>query len=341
MKIIIPMAGKGERLLPHTLTTPKPFIPIVGKTILKRLLKSLSRIIEIFSIQEVVFIIRSFDNEIEKQLFKLTHDIKVNPIIYYQKTPLGTADALLKAKDSLIGESIIIVFSDTLFYNNTPFEEEITNSIDNNIIWTKKVNNPHLFGVVKCDSSGLITHFIEKPNNYVSNLAIIGLYYFKNSLLLRKELQATNNIIKNEQEYQFTYVLENMRKKGVKFISKQVKEWMDFGNKKRTICSNSKILSIESKYLKLIHKKAIIKNSLIIKPCYIEKNTNIENSIIGPYVSIGKHSKIKNSHIEQSVIQDYTEIQCANLNNSMIGNHVSYIKKTKEVNFGDYSIFNG
>ncbi len=333
------MAGKGSRLLPHTLNTPKPLISIAGKTILRRLVESLSKLIKVFSIQEIVFIIGNFGNTIEKKLIKLSHDMSVNPVIYYQIIPLGTADALLKAKNSLTGEPIIVAFSDSLFYHNS-FDQEITHQADN-IIWTKKVKNPHLFGIVKCDSSGIITHFIEKPNNYVSNIAIVGLYYFKNSFLLKKELQSMlDDNIKNKKEYQLTCVLENMRKKGEKFTSKQVKEWMDFGNKKRTIYSNSKILSRESKNSELIHKKVFIKNSLIIKPCSIEENTNIENSIIGPYVSIGKYTKIKNSNIKKSIIQDYTTVQHANLNYSIIGSHSIYIgEKSKKVNLSDYSVF--
>ncbi|WP_185864495.1 sugar phosphate nucleotidyltransferase [Blattabacterium cuenoti] len=342
MKIIIPMAGKGTRLHPHTLKTPKPFFPIVGKTILKRLLENLSKLIKIFSIDEIVFIVSSNNNNgnynIEKNLIKLSNEIGVHPIIYYQEKPLGTADALLKAKNSLIGP-IIIIYSDTLFYNNN-FENELDSKLDN-IIWTKKVNNPNIFGVVKCNSLGLITHFIEKPNDYISNLAIIGIYYFKNSTLLKKELEyILDNNIKNEQgEYQLTSALENMRKKGIKFFSKQVNEWMDFGCKKTIISSNSKILSIEysKKENKLIHKKSIIKNSLIINPCYIDENTIIKNSIIGPYVSIGKYTKIINSNIKQSIILDNTEINSVILHYSMIGNYCYYIEKIKELNLGDYS----
>jgi dTDP-glucose pyrophosphorylase len=343
MKIIIPMAGKGSRLLPHTLNTPKPLISIAGKTILKRLLESLSKLIQIFSVREIVFIISNFGNQVEKQLTKLSHDIGINPVIYYQIDPLGTADALLQAKNSLVGGPILIAFSDSLFYHNS-FDQEITHKVDN-IIWTKKVINPHLFGVVKCDSSGVITHFIEKPNNFVSNLAIVGLYYFKNSLLLKEELQSLllNRDIKknkNKEEYQLTSALESMRKKGVQFVSKQIQEWMDFGNQKRTIHSNSRILSIESKNLELIHKEVVIKNSLILNPCSIDKNTSIENSIIGPYVSIGKHTKIKNSNIKKSLVQDYTIIQYANFNHSIIGNHSIYIgEKFKTVSLSDYSVY--
>ncbi len=333
------MAGKGSRLLPHTLNTPKPLMSIAGKTILKRLLDSLSKIIQVFSIQEIIFIIGNFGREVEKKLINLSHDLNVNPILYYQIIPLGTADALLKAKKSLTGEPIIVAFSDSLFYHNS-FDQEITHQVDN-IIWTKKVKNPHLFGIVKCDSSGIITHFIEKPNNYISNLAIVGLYYFKNSFLLKKELQILLDYdIKNKEEYQLTSALENMRKKGNKFVNQQVQEWMDFGNQERTISSNSRILSIEAKNSELVHEKVIIKNSLILKPCSIGKNTTIENSIIGPYVSIGKYSKIKNSNIKKSLIQDYTVIQYANLGHSIIGNHSIYIgEKYKKVSLSDYSSY--
>ncbi|WP_185870527.1 sugar phosphate nucleotidyltransferase [Blattabacterium cuenoti] len=338
MKIIIPMAGEGSRLRPHTLNTLKPLISIAGRSILKRLLENLSQSIFSISIKEIIFIIGNVGKKIENQLINIANDIGLDGIIYYQDKPLGTADALLKAKDSLKGPTIV-AFSDTLFYNHDHFEKI---NFDNNIIWTKKVKNPSLFGIVKCDpSTGLITHFIEKPKkNIVSDLAIIGIYYFKNSSILKKELQyILDHDIKNEEEYQLTSALENMRKKGERFIIQKVQEWMDFGNKKRTISSNSKILSIESNKFELIHKKSTLKNSLIIKPCFIGEKAIIENSIIGPYVSIGKYTKIKNSKIEKSLIQDYTEVRQANLFNSMIGNHTIYIGKAKEVNLGDYSQF--
>ncbi len=327
------MAGKGSRLRPHTLITPKPFISIAGKSILNRLLENLSQ--SIFSIKKIIFIIGNAEKKIENQLINIATKIGLDVSIYYQKEPLGTADALLKAKDDLKGPTII-AFSDTLFYNNH-FEKI---NLDDNIIWTKRVKNPSLFGIVKYDSNTKsIIHFIEKPKNNLSNLAMIGIYYFNNSSFLKKELQSIlDHNIKNEEEYQLTSALENMRKKGIRFTIHQVKEWMDFGNKKRTISSNSKILSIESNNrLELINKESIIKNSLIIKPCFIGKKTIVENSIIGPYVSIGKYTKIKNSKIEKSLIQDHVEITHANLFNSMIGNYVFYIGKAKEVNLGDYS----
>ncbi|WP_185855537.1 sugar phosphate nucleotidyltransferase [Blattabacterium cuenoti] len=334
MKIIIPMAGKALRLYPHTLNTPKPFLSIAGKTVLRRLLDNLYKFIKFFSVQEIIFIIKPIDN-IKNKLISLSKEIGITPVIYYQKYPLGTADALLKADKSMIGGPIIIAFSDTLF-NSISFIKIKNESFDN-IIWTKKVKNPNLFGVVKCDSNKLITNFIEKPEHYQSNLAIIGLYYFKNSITLKNELWNNYNI-KNKKEYQLTYVLEAMRKKGVRFISCQVKNWMDFGNKNSTLSSHSKILSMESKNYNLINKKSTIKNSLIINPCYIGKETIIENCIIGPYVSIEKYTIIKNSNIKKSIIQNNTKIMYANLHNSIIGKYSFYKGKEQEISISDYSI---
>ncbi len=329
------------RLYPHTLCIPKAFFSIAGKSILKRLLDELFELIKYFSVKEIIFVIRPNEqkNEIEEKLKKLTYDIGISYTIYYQEIPLGTADAILKAKESLIGP-IIIVFSDSLF-NKISIKGKIK-KYSENIIWTKKVSNPSSFGVVNCNNSGKILNFIEKPNYFISDLAIVGLYYFNNGLTLKKELQyLIDNDIKNNKEYQLTSVLENMRKKGETFISHTVKDWMDFGDKRNTICSNSKILSMEYKNnSKLIHKNTIIKNSIILNPCYIEKNSIIENSIIGPYVSIGKFTEIKNTRIKRSLIQNNTKIVYSNLKNSIIGNYVNYKESEKEVNIGDYSNIN-
>ncbi|WP_185851020.1 sugar phosphate nucleotidyltransferase [Blattabacterium cuenoti] len=339
MKIIIPMAGEGTRLRPHTLNTPKPLISIVGKSILKRLIDNLSFFLENFLIEEIIYIISYKEKEIEEKLRNISNEIGIPSIVYFQKKPLGTADALLQAKNSLIGP-IIISFSDTLFYHKK------FNSVDkkfDNIIWTKKVKDPNLFGIVQCSLSGYITNFIEKPKNNISNLAIIGLYYFKDASILKNELQyyflkKEDKNKKNGKEYQLTSVLENMRKKGIKFFSQEIHEWMDFGNKKKIVSSNSKILALEYKKFKLIHKESVLKNSLIIHPCYIGKNSTIENSIIGPYVSIGNFSKIENSNINRSIIQNNSRIRHASFSNSIIGNYTSYIGISKEVDLGDYSM---
>ncbi|WP_185882442.1 sugar phosphate nucleotidyltransferase [Blattabacterium cuenoti] len=337
MKIIIPIAGKGTRLRPQTITTPKPLFNIVGQTLLNRLIKCVLQIVDQYCINELIFIINYSDkNKIEHQIIYLTKNFGICIKFYYQHKPLGTADAIFQAYKSLTGP-IIIAFSDTLFYHKKKY---LIQNIDaDNIIFTKKITNPYDFGIVKCDSSGYITNFVEKPTTKNYNIAIIGIYYFKNSSILKNELQYILNQKLNElnKEYQFTDVLENMKKKGISFVSQEVDKWMDFGNIKNTIFSNSAILDIESQKTKLIHKKSIIKNSIIISPCYIENNVFIENSIIGAYTSIGKFTTIKNSCIKQSIIQNYTILQHINIHHSIIGNHVFFSEISKTVNLGDYS----
>ncbi|XOD69505.1 MAG: sugar phosphate nucleotidyltransferase [Flavobacteriales bacterium AspAUS03] len=333
MKIVIPMAGKGSRLRPHTLTVPKPLIPIAGKPIVQRLVENVARAVKT-PIEEIVFIIGDFGQEIEKGLIQVAKNLGTKASICHQEQPLGTAHALLCAKAAFNGP-MVIAFADTLFRADFDLNTEA-----DGLIWTKQVENPSAYGVLKCDAAGYITDFVEKPVSFVSDLAIIGIYYVKNSNILREELEyLLDQYIKENGEYQLTNALENMRKKGLRFLPRKVDEWMDSGNKNAIIDTNSKILEFERGRVRLIHLQARIKNSLIIEPCFIGADAVIENSKVGPYVSIGKHTIVKNSNIETSLIQDHTEITYANLSNSMIGNNTTYIGVAREISLGDYSVF--
>ncbi|XOD67175.1 MAG: sugar phosphate nucleotidyltransferase [Flavobacteriales bacterium Tduv] len=332
MKIVIPMAGKGSRLRPHTLTIPKPLIPIAGKPIVQRLVEDIAKAVK-KPIEEISFIIGDFGEEVEDGLMQVAKNLVTKASVYRQEQPLGTAHALLCAKNAFNGP-MVIAFSDTLFRANFDLDTKV-----DGLIWTKEVKNPNAYGVAKCDAKGYITGFVEKPTIFVSNKAIIGIYYIKDSSVLKNEIQyLVDQNIKQNEEYQLTDALENMRKKGVRFLPKEVDEWMDCGNKNAIIETNSKILEFERGKTDLIHSQACIKNSLIIAPCFIGADAMIENSKIGPYVSIGKHTIVKNSNIESSLIQDYTKITHANLSNSMIGNNTSYIGLSREISLGDYSV---
>lgn len=332
MKIVIPMAGKGSRLRPHTLTIPKSLIPIAGKPIVQRLMEELEKSVKI-PIEEIAFIIGDFGQEVENELMQVANNLGAKASIHHQEQPLGTAHALLCAKNAFNGP-MVIAFADTLFRADFNLDAKA-----DGLIWAKKVDNPSAYGVATCDAEGYITGFIEKPASFVSNLAIIGIYYIKDSALLKNEIQhLVDRNIKQNGEYQLTNALENMRKKGMRFLPKTVDEWMDCGNKNAIIDTNSKILEFERGKSNLIHPQARIKNSLIIEPCFIGNDATIENSKIGPYVSIGKNTVVKNSNIESSLIQDHTKITHANLSNSMIGNNTSYIGLSREISLGDYSV---
>ena len=330
MNIIIPMAGRGTRLRPHTLTTPKPLIPIAGKPIVHRLVED---IVEVCaeSVDKIGFIIdRDFGKEVEEDLKAIAKSVNAEPSIHYQDDKLGTAHAILCAQELLDG-NVIVAFADTLFKADFKLDAS-----KDGIIWVQQVDDPSAFGVVKMDDD-IITDFIEKPIEFVSDLAIIGIYYFKNGSFLKSELQyLIDNEIMEKGEYQLTKALENMKNKGCNFVPGQVSEWLDCGNKNATVYTNKRYLEF-IKDEDLVAKTASVKNSVIIQPVFIGENVELENSIIGPHVSIGANTTIKNSIVQNSIIQTNTNVNNANMKNSMIGNYVTLEGKSDDLSVGDYN----
>ncbi|WP_326982078.1 sugar phosphate nucleotidyltransferase [Chryseobacterium sp. MYb264] len=332
MKIIVPMAGRGSRLRPHTLTVPKPLIPIAGKPIVQRLVEDIAKVAG-EEIEEVAFIIGDFGPEIEKSLVQIAEKLGAKGSIYYQNDPLGTAHAIKCAEQSMTGD-IVIAFADTLFRADFVLDKN-----SDGVIWVKSVEDPAAFGVVKLDNYGFITDFVEKPKTFVSDLAIIGIYYFNSAEKLMEEINyIMDHDIKNGGEYQLTTALENLRSKGAKFTLGKVNDWMDCGNKNATVETNSKILAYEKEEMSHFPASAQIENSLIIQPCFIGENVKISNSKVGPGVSLGNNTVVVNSNIENSLIQENTTINHGNLSNSMIGNSAQYFGVAREISLGDYSV---
>ncbi len=332
MKIIVPMAGKGSRLRPHTLTVPKPLIPIAGKPIVQRLVEDIAKVAG-EKIEEVAFIIGDFGAEVESSLIKIAESLGAKGTIYHQLEPLGTAHSIKCAEQSMQG-NVVIAYADTLFRADFTLD---TNA--DGVIWVKKVDDPSAFGVVKLDDYGFITDFIEKPQTFVSDLAIIGIYYFNSAEKLMAEINyIMDNDIKVSGEYQLTTALENLRQKDAKFSLGKVDDWMDCGNKNATVETNGKILEYEKNLFTQYPESAIIQNSLIIQPCYIGEGVEISNSKIGPYVSLGKGTKVINSNIDNSLIQEKTVIDHGNLSNSMIGSSAQYFGVAREISLGDFSV---
>ncbi|WP_392437600.1 sugar phosphate nucleotidyltransferase [Cruoricaptor ignavus] len=332
MKIIVPMAGRGSRLRPHTLTVPKPLIPIAGKPIVQRLVEDIAKVAG-EKIDEIAFIIGDFGTEVEESLVKIAESLGAKGSVYVQNEPLGTAHAIKCAEDSMQGD-VVVAFADTLFRADFTLDKN-----SDGVIWVKKVENPSAFGVVKLDDYGFITDFVEKPKQFVSDLAIIGIYYFQSAEKLMSEINyLIDNDIKEGGEYQLTTALENLRQKGAKFSLGKVDDWMDCGNKNATVETNGKILEYEKDEFSNLPENAKIENSLIIPPCFIGEGVEITNSKIGPYVSLGKGTKVINSNIDNSLIQDKTVIDHGNLSNSMIGNNAQYYGVAREISLGDYSV---
>lgn len=333
MKIIVPMAGRGSRLRPHTLTVPKPLVPVGGKPIVHRLVEDIAAVCS-ESIEEVAFVIGDFGSEVEEELIKVAESLGAKGSIYHQTEPLGTAHAVLCAKDKLDGP-VVVAFADTLFKADFKIDPN-----DDGILWVKQIEDPSAFGVVKTNDQGEITDFVEKPKEFVSDLAMIGIYYFKEAEQLRTELEylIENNIIKGG-EYQLPDALRRLTEKGKKFKPGKVIEWLDCGNKKVTVNANQRILEFDrERGVELVDPSANVENSVIIPPCFVGKNAVIKNSVIGPHVSVNADSTVKNSVIENTIIQSNTVIENANFVDSMIGNHVRIQKRKEDLSMGDYGV---
>ena len=328
------MAGIGKRLRPHTLTTPKPLIELAGKPIVEHL------VIELISqspepVKNIGFVIGRFGIEIETKLLKIAENAGAEGHIYYQDEALGTAHAILCAEDLLNGPAIV-AFADTLFRADFKLDEHV-----DGVLWVEKVEDPSAFGVVETNDKNQIVSFVEKPETFVSDLAMIGIYYFKQSELLKIEMQflIDNDIIKGG-EYQLPDALRALVEKGAIFTPGTVKEWLDCGNYKATVYTNKQWLAYK-KNEKLIDDSVKLDNSVIINPCYIGPDVEIVNSVIGPYVTLGGQNKIESTVIENSIIGKNTKIVNKVFSSSMVGNNTIIEGKNEKLSVGDFNEIKG
>jgi glucose-1-phosphate thymidylyltransferase len=332
MNVIIPMAGIGKRMRPHSLFVPKPLMKIAGKAIVHRLIDELAKSID-SKIKNIGFVIGDFGREVENELVNIAKNVNAHGKIYYQKQALGTAHAIYCANE-LLNNEVIIAFADTLFKADFKVGKE-----NEAIIWIYEVKDPQHYGVVKINNQNIVTDFIEKPKDKISNKAIVGLYYFKNGDLLNNEIKGLiRGKIMVDGEYQLTTVLENLKNKGLKFSIGPVKEWLDCGNKNTFIATSSKILDLtDSKELK--GKNVKIENAQVIPPCYLGENVKISNSIIGPYVLIENNSEVAKCVLSNTIIYDNSRVEGIVASQSIIGSNVEYIKSNEELSIGDFSIY--
>ena len=327
------MAGRGSRLRPHTLTVPKPLLPVGGKPIVHRLVEDIAAVCS-EKIEEIAFVIGDFGKEVEAELIKVAEKLGAKGSIYYQDNALGTAHAVLCAKEVMDGP-VVVAFADTLFKADFKIDPNA-----DGILWVKQIENPSAFGVIKMNEAGYIVDFIEKPDVFVSDLAMIGIYYFKDGAALRRECEylIDNNIIKSG-EYQLPDALRRMTEAGKKFKPGEVSEWLDCGNKEVTVFTNQRVLEYDLvKGVQMVHPSAKLIDSIIIPPCYIGKDVILENSIVGPHVSLGKGSMVTNSIIKNSILQDDAIIVDANMKDSMLGSNSKYKGLARDLSLSDYSI---
>ncbi len=313
------MAGRGTRLRPHTLNLPKPLMKMAGKTMIEWIVEEIKNSSS-DQIDEIHFIIGDFGKEVESLLIATARLIGCEGYIHYQLEPLGTGHAIYCAREVLKGP-VFIVFADTIFKGKINIDTQV-----DGIIWTMQVNEPEKYGVVKYDNNRIITDFIEKPKEPVSNDAIVGLYYFKEGEKLRKEIDfLVDNDLKENNEFQITNCLESLKEKGFLLKSCSLDEWLDCGNKQELLKTHRRLLEIEF---------SDTKN-------YIDNTSNVDNSTIGEGVSIEGNVTIKNSKLENCIIYTNSVITNSDLSNAIIGNNVIINNLKGSAFLGDYSEYEG
>ena len=331
MKIIVPMAGMGKRLRPHTLTTAKPLLPIAGKPIVQRLVEDIVALSD-QKVTEIAYVVGRFGEEVERHLIEVAEALGAKGTIHYQDKALGTAHAILCAQSALTGP-VTVAFADTLFRADFKLDTS-----KDGVLWVQKIDDPRQFGVVVLNDKGIISEFKEKPQEFVSDLAMIGIYYFNDGARLRDELQyLIDNNIMNSGEYQLPDALRNMVSKGAEFLPGAVQDWMDCGNKDAMVDTNTKYLGYNA-YKDWVSADVKLENSVIIPPCYVGAGAVIKNSVVGPGVSLGDGVVLESTVIKNSIVLPGAHIHHANLNNSMIGTHARMSGKPADVSLGDYSV---
>lgn len=335
MKIIVPMAGRGSRLRPHTLTVPKPLIPVAGKPIVHRLVGDIAKVLD-QPIDEIAFILGDpafFGDDIVESLEGLAKSLNAKASIYRQDQPLGTGHAIMSAKESLSGPAVV-AYADTLIKADFKLDKDA-----DAVIWTKKVANPEAFGVVNLNEKNEIIELVEKPKEFVSDQAVIGIYYFKDIAVLKEKLEEVlDENLMHGGEYQINDGIKKMMAEDRIFKTGTVDEWMDCGNKNVTVETNGRMLNfLHQDGEKLISDSVKITNSEITEPCYIGENVELVNAKIGPNVSVGDGTKITDAEVKNSLIQTFAEVRNAKLDNAMIGNFAKFDGNFTQISIGDYS----
>jgi glucose-1-phosphate thymidylyltransferase len=327
MKAVIPVAGIGTRLRPHTHTQPKALIPIAGKPIIGHIIDTLLQA----GITEYVFIIGYMGDKIENYITK--HYPNINAHFVIQTTGKGTGHAIWLAKEQLQNDELLIVLGDTIADVN------ITKLIaqPQTTLCVKKVDDPRLFGVAEMNTDGTIKRLVEKPSIPKSNLALVGIYRIKESAKLFEAIEYNmQEKITTQNEYHLTDALMRMIETGVEMRTVDVDNWFDCGKKEILLDTNATLL----KRLSYDTSKYKFENTIIIPPVFIGENCNISNSIIGPNVSVGEHAILNYAVLKDSIIGPYAQIEYAILDRSVIGNDALLKGMKQSLNIGDSTEIN-
>jgi len=320
MKAIIPVAGVGSRLRPHTYTLPKVLLNVAGKPIIGHII---DKIIE-EGINEAVVVVGYLGDMIQEYLTK-NYDIKFTFV--EQEERLGLAHAIWMCGEHIDqDEPLFIILGDTIF------EVELGDVFkrERSSLGVKTVEDPRRFGVAVLED-GVVSKMVEKPETPISNLALVGLYYVKNSKLLFDCLQyEIDNDIRTKGEYQLTDALQLMIERGEEFSTFPVDGWYDCGKPETLLSTNEVLLKTKA------HSRPLY-NCVVNPPVYIAENAQVENSVIGPFATIAGGASVKDSIVKNSIIGEGAEVSGLLLDDSIIGSNAKVSGNFKKINIGDSS----
>jgi glucose-1-phosphate thymidylyltransferase len=326
MKVIIPLAGKGTRLRPHTHTVPKPMLRVAGKPVMDYVLDDVRKL---GNVDEVIYITGHLKETVERHVKATYGDMKATFV--EQVVQDGTAGAVALARDR-VDAPVLIIFVDTIFDADLSV---IKTSTDDGIIWTKEVDDYQRFGVVVTDTNGHMTRIVEKPSSPISKRANIGLYYVKNWSLLFEGIDHVLKQPTNKGEYYLTDAFQYMIDQGAKLKVLDVEGWYDAG-KLDTLLDTNRVM-LKKGRARHPAELATTPGVTIVEPVYIEEGVMIENSTVGPNVSIGARSMIRHSLLRDTVVGSACTITGCTLSNSMIGDHAVLETLQGETSVGDHA----
>ncbi len=323
MKAIIPVAGAGRKLRPHTYTQPKALIPIAGKTILSFIVDQLHDA----GIQEFIFIVGYLGEKIQEYVNQTYPHLTCHFV--YQNERQGTGHAI-ELTQSIVGDDEVFVA-----LGDTVCEYDVKEVLESpySMLGIKKVDDPRNFGVAELDDEGFIEHVVEKPAIPKSNMALVGLYKIKETHFLYECLEHLfAQDIRSYGEYNLTDALDCMIKRGAKFKPFKVKNWFDCGKKETLLESNATLLK---KFGGQVHESVQSENAIIIPPVSIGPGCTLKNAIIGPHVAIGANTTVFFSIVRDSIIGSYTHLFEVVVDNSLIGSDASVKGLSRSLNIGD------
>ena len=328
MKVIIPLAGKGTRLRPHTHITPKPMLRIAGKPVIDYVMDDLAKL---GGVDEVIYITGHLKDKVEEYA-RAKYPWK--SVFVEQTEQKGTADAIRLARP-YVDQPVMIIFVDTIF--DADFSV-IKTSKDDGIIWAKEVEDYQRFGVIVTDKNGHMTRIVEKPTDPISRNANIGLQYIRNWKLMFEGIDHVMKQPPNKGEYYLTDAFQYMVDKGAKLKVEQVEGWYDAGKIDTLLATNRTMLETRKMARRPAH---LAKDAKIVDPVYIEDGVTVARSTIGPNVSISAGTTIEDSTIRDTIVGGKSRIAKSDLHDSLIGDEVVVEGFQGDATLGDHSELHG